>query len=128
MFTDTDFLLALVKESDWLKRSAENILEKHKGIINTSVSVMIELAIVCKRLRLNVVDTFASAFELVKINEETYKLCLDAALYMEKDALNVFDAFHAAYCGSDAIISSDSVYESVGIKRIRLEGPEGEKL
>ena len=121
MFADTDFLLALVKESDWLKRSAESILEKHKGIINTSVSVMIELAIVCKRLRLNVVDTFASVFELVEINEEMYKLCLNAALYVEKDTLNVFDAFHAAYCGGDTIISSDAVYDRLGMERVKLE-------
>ena len=121
MFADTDFLLALVKESDWLKRSAESILEKHKGSIKTSVSVMIELAIVCKRLRLNVVDTFASVFELVEINEEMYKLCLNAALYVEKDTLNVFDAFHAAYCGSDTIISSDAVYDRLGMERVKLE-------
>lgn len=121
MFADTDFLLALVKESDWLKRSAGNILEKHKGSISTSVSVMIELAIVCKRLRLNVIDTFASVFELVEINEEMYKLCLDAALYVEKDMLNVFDAFHAAYCAGDVIISSDSAYDKLGIGRVKLE-------
>lgn len=121
MFADTDFLLALVKESDWLKRNAENMLEKHKGGINTSVSVMIELAIMCKRLRLNVVDTFAGVLELVKINEETYKLCLDAALYVEKDMLNVFDAFHASYCGNDAVISSDSAYDRLGLERVKLE-------
>ena len=121
MFADTDFLLALVKETDWLKKSSETILEKHKGSINTSVSVMIELALVCKRQRLNVTDVFASVFELVGINEETYKLCLNAALYVEKDALNIFDAFHAAYCGSDAIISSDSAYDRLGLKRVRLE-------
>ncbi|HLD97170.1 MAG TPA: PIN domain-containing protein [Candidatus Nanoarchaeia archaeon] len=121
MFADTDFLLALLKESDWLKRNAESILEKHKGSINTSVSVMIELAIVCKRLRLNVVDTFASVFELVEINEEMYKLCLNAAIYIEKDMLNVFDAFHAAYCGNEAIISSDSAYDKLGLERIKLE-------
>ena len=51
-----------------------------------------------------------------------YKLCLNAALYVEKDTLNVFDAFHAAYCGNDSIISSDAAYEKVGIGRIRLEG------
>ena len=121
MFADTDFLLALVKESDWLKKNAESILEEHKGRISTSVSVVIESALVCKRLKISVVDAFASIFELVEINEETYRLCLDAALYIEKDSLNVFDAFHAAYCSSDAIISSDAVYDKLGIERIKLE-------
>ena len=121
MFADTDFLLALVKGSDWLKKNAENILEKHKGRISTSVSVVIESALVCKRLKISVVDAFVCIFEFVEINEETYRLCLDAALYIEKDRLNVFDAFHAAYCGSDAIISSDTVYDKLGMERVKLE-------
>ena len=41
MFADTDFILALIKESDWLKTNAEKILEDNKGKIRTSISVMI---------------------------------------------------------------------------------------
>ena len=41
MFADTDFILALVKDSDWLKENAVKILKENKGKINTSISVMI---------------------------------------------------------------------------------------
>ena len=121
MFADTDFILALIKSSDWLKQNALTILNKHKGRITTSVSVMVELALVCNRLRMPIKRVFANAFELISVNEETYVTCLRAATYMKKYGLNVFDAFHAAYCLDDKIISSDNAYEKVGLERIKLE-------
>lgn len=121
MFADTDFLLALIKDTDWLKKNALKILKENKDKIKTSVSVMIEIALVCKRFKINLLDAFASIFELVKINEEDYNICMKAAVYIEKYNLTVFDAFHASFCGNEEIISSDSVYDGIGIKRITLE-------
>lgn len=48
---------------------------------------------------------------------------LRTAYYMKDHGLNAFDAFHAAKCGG-VIISSDRVYENVGIRRIKLKDPE----
>ena len=121
MFADTDFILALIKDSDWLKENALRLLNLHKGKIKTSISVMFEIALICKRLKISVLEVFANIFELVGVNEETYTACMRAASYMEKYKLNVFDAFHAAYCNDDKIISSDSAYDRVGIERIKLE-------
>ena len=120
MFADTDFILALVKDSDWLKDKAVKLLKDYNGKINTSVSVMIEVALICRRLKINAIEVFSNVFEPVNVNEETYAICMRAALYIEKYGLNVFDAFHAAYCSNDKIISSDSAYEKVGIERIKL--------
>lgn len=124
MFADTDFILALIKSSDWLKGRAELLLKENKGKIRTSPSAMIEVAIVCKRLGINVTDAFAHAFEFVNVDEITYHTCLTASAYIEKYGLTVFDSFNAAYCGNDTIISSDSSYEKVGLKRIKLERAE----
>ena len=121
MFADTDFILALVKDSDWLKDKAAKLLKGYEGKIGTSMSVMIEVALICKRLKISAIEVFSNVFELVNIKEESYEICMRAALYIEKYELNVFDAFHAAYCGNDKIISSDSAYEKVGIERIKLE-------
>ena len=121
MFADTDFLLALAKDSDWLKGSATFIAEKNKGNIRASVSVMIELALLCKRYEIDVVKAFIDALEIVYLNEATRQLCLAAAMYIKKDGLSTFDAFHAAYCGNDKIISSDKAYEKIGLERIALE-------
>ncbi len=115
MFADTDFLLALIKDSDWLKQNAMKIFKEHKGKIRTSIAVMIELALICKRLKMHVLETFTN------IDESSYAVCLRAALYIEKYGLNVFDSFHAAFCFGDKIISSDSAYDKIGIDRIKLE-------
>ena len=121
MFADTDFLLALIKESDWLKKNAVKILKEHKGKILTSVSVMIEIALLCKKFKINTINIFTNIFELIKVDEETYSICMQASVYIEKYNLNVFDAFHAAFCSNDKMISSDSVYDSIGLERIKLE-------
>lgn len=82
---------------------------------------MIELALVCKKFKISVLDAFANILEIVRVDEDAYSICLQAAVYIEKYNLNVFDAFHAAFCGNNKIISSDSVYDSIGLERIKLE-------
>ena len=121
MFADTDFILALIKESDWLKKNALKILKQNRGKIKTSVSVMMELAHICRRLKINTIKTFANIFELVDVDESAYSVCMQAAVYVEKYNFAVFDAFHAAFCGNDIIISSDSVYDKISMERIKLE-------
>lgn len=121
MFADTDFILALIKDSDWLKKKAIKILKENKGKIFTSISVIIEIALVCKRFNINTLNAFADISEIINLDKETYTICMRAALYIEKYNLSVFDAFHAAFCSDDTIISSDSVYDTIGIERIKLE-------
>ena len=120
MFADTDFILAVVKDSDWLKSNAAEIFEENKGNIKTSISVVIEVALMCKKLNLNILEIFTHMFEIVEVNETIYSASLQAAFYIEKYELNVFDAFHAAFCGSEKIISSDSVYDKIGLDRVKL--------
>tara|TARA_Y100000310_G_C20668899_1_gene809162 strand:- start:575 stop:943 length:369 start_codon:yes stop_codon:yes gene_type:complete len=121
MFADTDFLLALLKPSDWLKGNALKILKKNKGNISTSLSCALELALLCKRLHLPINETFANLFELVSINEKDRIISLRAATYISRYDFNVFDAFHAASCEEDVIISSDKVYDRIGLKRVDLK-------
>ena len=44
MFADTDFILAAVKDSDWLRSNAAEIFEE------------IEVALMCKKLNLNILE------------------------------------------------------------------------
>jgi len=46
---------------------------------------------------------------------------LTVAYFMNNYNFNVFDALHAVSCGSDEIISSGSIFDSIGIERIPLE-------
>jgi hypothetical protein len=40
---------------------------------------------------------------------------------MKEKGMNVFDALHAVTCGDNMIISSDSIFDMVGLGRISLE-------
>ena len=46
---------------------------------------------------------------------------MKAMVYINKYGLNVFDAFHAASSIGEIIISSDSAYDKIGMKRLKLE-------
>jgi len=46
---------------------------------------------------------------------------MKAMVYINKYGLNVFDAFHAASGTGEIIISSDSAYDKIGMKRLKLE-------
>ena len=120
IYADTDFFLALMKPNDWLKENAKKILERYEGQITTSETTFLELLIVAKKYNLDPIKLTSAVMALTGIEEDVY---LRAAYYMKKHGLNAFDAFHAAKCGG-VIISSDKVYEKVGIKRIKLENPE----
>ncbi len=117
IYADTDFFLALIKEKDWLKENAKRILNEYKGQITTSIITFIELALLAKKHNLDIVKIFTSVMAICNVDDE--KL-LKAAIYIRDYGLGVFDAFHAAYCDGK-IISSDSAYDRVGIKQIRLE-------
>jgi predicted nucleic acid-binding protein len=122
IYADTDFFLALMKPSDWLQENAKRILKEYRGEITTSEITFLELLIVAKKYNLDPLRLTAAVMAITEIDDE---VPLRAAYYMKEHGLNAFDAFHAAKCGG-VIISSDRVYERVGIKRIKLENPEEE--
>ncbi|WP_297550484.1 PIN domain-containing protein [Thermococcus sp.] len=120
IYADTDLFLALMKPNDWLKENAKKILKRYEGQITTSETTFLELLIVAKKYDLDPVRLTSAVMALTGIEDDVY---LRAAYYMKEHGLNAFDAFHAAKCGG-VIISSDRIYEKVGIKRIRLKNPE----
>lgn len=117
MYADTDFFLALLKGSDWLKENALKILEIYKNEITTSEATFIELMLLAERYKLDPIDLTSSVMALSNISDPTY---LQAAFYVKR-GVNPFDAFHAAHAGKE-IISSDKVYDKIGLQRVKLEG------
>ena len=116
MYADTDFFLALLKGSDWLKQNALKILDIYKNDITTSEATFIELMLLADRYKLDPIDLTSSVMTLCNISDPTY---LQAAFYVKR-GVNTFDAFHAAHAGKE-IISSDGVYDKVGLRRVKLE-------
>jgi predicted nucleic acid-binding protein len=59
--------------------------------------------------------------EIAEVKGIDINILLLTSHLMKHKNVNVFDAFHASFCGKDEIISSDSVFDKLGLKRISLE-------
>ncbi len=113
-YADTDFFLAILKSSDWLKENAVKIMKNYT--IETSEVTYIELMLLAKKYNLDFIEIIKDVMAICHENNSIYIM---AAEYI-KNGVNVFDAFHAAHCNGE-IISSDHIYDKLDIKRIKLE-------
>jgi len=118
-YLDTDFLIALLKPKDWLKEPAKELLKKHHGNLWASTASVIEVLLVCDEYNLDAEEVIMSLYELVDVHVLPRGIAL-AAAHLFKKGLRVFDAFHAAYATDDTIISSDHIFDKIGLKRIPL--------
>lgn len=121
VYADTDFFLAMAKKDDWLKSGAEALYEQHKGKIETSIATVIELAHVCKNRRLDPAIMLGSLFQIATVDGMTIEEGMQAVHYIKDEGVAVFDAFHAVLSRNRPVISSDSVYERLGVTRMPLK-------
>ena len=122
VYADTDFIVALTKESDWLKDPAEALLAKYRGEIWISPATLIELMLLSVRMNLDPVQAVRDALQVGKLLEGNPDTFVLAATHVKAKRAGVFDALHAAYCGPEhSILSSDRVFDRLGLKRIPLE-------
>ena len=122
IYADTDFFVALAKKSDWLKVSAKKLLREYAGQIWTSPATLIELLLLSAGLGLEPETVIEDALKIARLKGGDASVFQQAAKYVKKDDVRVFDALHAASCGFDCpIISSDRIFDKLGLKRIRLE-------
>ena len=118
-YADSDFFIALLKENDWLRKRAVNLLEKYKGSIWTSEYTVIEILMICKEFDLDLENVVASIMQIADVDNKDSLLAVSHI--MKKHRMNVFDALHSVASGNDEIISSDKIYDKIGLRRIRLE-------
>jgi predicted nucleic acid-binding protein len=121
LFVETDFLLAIAKEGDWLQKRAEEFLEEHEVV--TSPFAYLELLIVLERRQFDYIRLFANLLDVVPVgNDEEHQIVLKAVAYFA-EGMTPFDAFHAATAETRAlsILSSDKAYGSVDAERLELE-------
>lgn len=119
-FVETDFLLALAKDDDWLQERAEEVLEEQEVI--TSPFAYLEMLIVLERGQIDSVALFANLLDLVPVGDaEEQQVVLKAAGYFE-DGMTPFDSFHAAVAETRglALLSSDKAYKDVDPRWISL--------
>ena len=119
-YADTDFFLALLKGEDWLKLKAKKILENYKDSIWTSSWTIVEILMLAKEFKLDPENIVTSINAMVQVEGDINVLLATAHLMKEKN-MTTFDALHAVCCKNDAIVSSDSIFDRIGMKRIKLE-------
>ncbi len=127
-YADSDFFLALLKDSDWLKEKAKKIYEKNKDSIYVSPFTVVELMVVCVREDIPLKKTLFQISRIAELTFVKWSLFFNAAEYVEQGA-SIFDSLLMAFSKESElasseeseIISSDKVYEKFGFKVIDLK-------
>jgi len=118
-YVETDFLLALIKEDDWLSAAAERYYREHSEELWTSTHTLVELMLVAYREDRNVERVVANAAALIEVRGDADS-ALAAANAVEEDGLTPFDALHLVAADGDPVVSSDESYDDV-TERVALE-------
>ena len=126
VYVETDFLLALAKDSDWLQGPAADALEEYE--VETSAFSYLEVLLARERYEFDYIPLVANLLELVPVqNEQEKQVVLKAVNYFD-EGMTPFDAFHAATAetrGMD-VLSSEQDYEDIEVSRMPLEPSEDE--
>jgi predicted nucleic acid-binding protein len=121
VYVETDFLLALAKDTDWLQESAEAALGEYE--VETSAFSYLELVLARERYEFEYRPLVANLLELVPVRDEEEKQVVLKAVNYYEEGMTPFDAFHAATAetrGMD-VLSSENDYDRIEIERVPLE-------
>jgi hypothetical protein len=106
MYAETDFLLALIKDEDWLGEAAEAVYRNHRSELWTSQFTLIELMLVAYREERDTERVVVNAAALVDVRGDVDTV-VAAATYVEDHGFTPFDALHLVESDGDTIVSSD---------------------
>jgi len=110
MYAETDFLLALIKDEDWLGKAAESVYRDHRDELWTSQFTLIELLLVAYREDRDTERVVTNAATLMEVRGDVDTV-VAAATYVEDHGFTPFDALHLVESEGDTIASSDEAYE-----------------
>ena len=110
MYAETDFLLALIKDEDWLGEAAESVYREHRDELWTSQFTLIELLMVAYREGRDAERVVSNAANLVEVRGDVGTV-VTAATYVEDHGFTPFDALHLVESNGDPVVSSDEAYE-----------------
>jgi predicted nucleic acid-binding protein len=124
-YCDADLLIAMLKEEDELKASAVKVFTavRQKRIeVFTSGAALLEVlfwASKTKTKRTNVREYTRTAARLVsEVAPLTYADFVIAAEHLSAKHVFTLDALHAAAAGLWPILSSDAIFEKLGLRRV----------
>ncbi|WP_327052940.1 PIN domain-containing protein [Halomicrococcus gelatinilyticus] len=124
MYAETDFLLALVKDEDWLGEAAETVYRDHRDELWTSRFTLVELLLVAYREDRDAERVVTNAADLVEVRGDV-DVVVAAATYVEDHGFTPFDALHLVESDGDTVVSSDETYEGFA-PRLDLRTASGE--
>ncbi|WP_053947367.1 PIN domain-containing protein [Halolamina sediminis] len=110
MYAETDFLLALLKDEDWLGDAAESVYREYRDELWTSQFTLIELLLVAYREERDTAQIVTNAAELIEVRGDVDTV-VAAATYVEAHDFTPFDALHLVESDGDTVVSSDGTYE-----------------
>jgi len=129
VYVETDTLVALVKDDDWLRDAAVRALEDYD--VHTSILAYAELLVLFYdhddgSYDIDAPRAVANLLELVPTRpREHEEAVLAAAAFIEEDDLTPFDALHAGLAATrdEPVLSSEQDY-AVGVDRVPLTDDE----
>ena len=133
MYVETDFLIALVKDDDWLQDAAIRALEERDDI-HTSILAYAEVLVLFYdrddgKYEIDAPRAITNLLELVPIAPEAHEdAVLAAAAFLDEYDLTPFDALHAGLIttGEGRVLSTEQDYDTVGLDRTPLEPESSE--
>ena len=112
MYAETDFLLALITDDDWLGEAAESVYRDHRDELWTSQFTLVELLLVAYREERDTERVVSNTANLVEVRGDA-ETVVTAATYVEDHGFTPFDALHLVESNGDTVVSSDDAYENV---------------
>lgn len=122
LYVETDFLLALIKDDDWLRARAEAVYEARGDDLWTARDTLVELTMVAYREGRNVERVVADANALFEVEGDA-ETVLAAASHVQEHGFTPFDALHLVNSAGAPIVSRDSAYNEFA-ERVPLEPDE----
>lgn len=121
MYIETDFLLALAKDDDWLQEYAIAAIDEYDEL-ETSLVALAEFLAVSDRYEFNRTRVIADLLDIVSVSPEEQQIALKAAKYQDEKGATAFDAVHAATVETKRlqILASDHIYDDLEIDRVPL--------
>ncbi len=110
MYVETGFLLALVKDEDWLGEAAETVYREKRDELWTSQFTLVELLLVAYRENRDTERVVTNAADLVAVRGDV-ETVVAAATYVADHGLTPFDALHLVESDGATIASSDDAYD-----------------
>lgn len=128
MYVETDFLVALVKDDDWLREPAIRTLETDDEI-HTSILSYAELLVLfydreAAEYDIDVPRAVTNLLELVSITPSAHEdAVLAAVAFIDEYGMTPFDALHAGVVAvsGETVVSSEQDYDEIGLDREPLE-------